>query len=519
MRYYDCIVIGSGVAGLSTALTAAENGLEVCIISKETFVQECNSFYAQGGIVFRGEGDSAELLEKDINTAGDNINNHTAVKLLAKEGPDIVKSILIDKIKIPFCKNDQGDFDRTREAAHSVRRILHVKDETGKAIETYFLDYIRNIKNIHLVSNHTAIDVITNCHHSKDSQEKYKEIRALGVYALDETSGEVKAYFANSIVLASGGVGNLYLHTSNPTGAMGDGIAMAYRAGAKINNAEFIQFHPTVLYHRDVKRFLISESLRGEGARLMNRRGEYFMQRYNSDLKDLAPRDEVARAIYREIEKEGNGYVFLDATKITHLDVKDRFPGIYKKCSEVDIDITRDPIPVVPAAHYFCGGIKTDLNGRTSIPGLYAAGEAACTGVHGANRLASVSLLEALYFGQKIGTYISKKARAPRKSLLNTIPDWIYPVEEEEFDPLLISNDLLSIQMTMWNYAGIIRSRKRLLRARADLNYLSHRIERFYNTAQLSRDIIELRNAVLAGGIIVKAAYANKKSIGCHFIR
>ena len=243
MRCFDVLIIGSGVAGLSAALTAAEKGMEVCVLSKEKRFEESNSFYAQGGIVYKGEKDSSSILEKDIMTAGDNANYIAAVRMIASEGPDLVKEYLIDKIGIPFCRDDNGELDRTQEAAHSVRRIVHVKDETGKAIETCFIEYIKKFRNIHLIGNHSALDIITNCHHSSDFQEKYREPRALGVYALDGTSGEVKAFFANAVILATGGVGNIFLHTSNPVGAMGDGVAMAYRAGASIINAEYVQFH------------------------------------------------------------------------------------------------------------------------------------------------------------------------------------------------------------------------------------------------------------------------------------
>jgi len=334
---------------------------------------------------------------------------------------------------------------------------------------------------------------------------------------LNKDKAEIIPFFTPSVVLASGGIGNLFLHTSNPECSTGDGIAMAYRTGAEIINAEYVQFHPTVLYHRDVKRFLITEALRGEGARLKNRRGEYFMEKYNPVLKDLAPRDEVARAIYKEMEDDG--FVLLDAAGIKNLSLKERFPVIYDKCLSVGIDISKEPIPVVPAAHYFCGGIKVDLFGQTSIPGLYAVGETACTGVHGANRLASVSLLEGLYFGLRTGGKISGSGLKLSEGLINTIPEWLHPSDEEEFDPVLISHDLQNIQATMWNYSGIVRTKSRLLRAISDLNYLSHRIERFYRKAAITKGIIELRNAVLTSMLIAKAAYANSGSTGCHFMK
>ncbi|TFG61967.1 MAG: L-aspartate oxidase [Spirochaetales bacterium] len=519
MVYFDVIIVGSGVAGLSAAVSAAEQGLDVCVLTKEKEISECNTFYAQGGIVSDGENDSTGLLVKDIMAAGSNINCIGAVRYVAKQGPKTVQEYLIGKAKVPFCRKEDNSLDWTREAAHSVRRILHAKDESGKAIELGLLSYAEKFKSITFLNEYVAIDIITNTHHSRRSEERYRKPRALGVYALDLKKEVVVPLFSGAVILAAGGVGNLFQHTSNPKGAVGDGVAMAYRAGAAILNAEFVQFHPTVLFHRDVKRFLISESLRGEGAKLMNRNGEYFMSRYNQEQKDLAPRDEVARAIYREIEMDGNGYVYLDTTCIKDISLPDRFPAIYTTCKSVGIDISKEPVPVVPAAHYFCGGIKVDLSGKTSIKNLYAAGENACTGVHGANRLASVSLLEGLVYGVHIGKNIKDEIRKPKKELIASIPEWIYPRAEEDFDPVLINHDMINIQMTMWNYAGIVRTQKRLTRVRNDLNYLSHRIEQFYKTAKLSRDIIELRNAVVTAGIIAEAALKNQTSIGCHYIR
>jgi L-aspartate oxidase len=292
---------------------------------------------------------------------------------------------------------------------------------------------------------------------------------------------------------------------------------MANRVGAEVLNAEYVQFHPTVLFHRDVKRFLISEALRGEGARLVNHSGEQFMRRYDPERADLAPRDEVARAMYREMETEGSDYLLLDARSISD-PLEERFPGIFEKCMSVGLDIRKEQIPVVPAAHYFCGGVKVGLTGHTSVPGLYAVGETACTGVHGANRLASVSLLEGLFFGHAAGKDAAKNQSNVSERLRKSIPDWVSPEPAEEFDPVLIQQDMLNIQSTMWNYAGIIRNAKRLERALADLNYLSHRIEQFYRQAAISRPIVELRNALLSARVIVSAAYSNGKSLGCHYV-
>ena len=520
MRYEsDVLIVGSGIAGLSTAISAAEEGLSVVLLTKEEKVIECNTYYAQGGIVGAGEEDSIDLLSKDIFNAGSGINNREAVQLLASEGPELVVDFLQKKVGVPFCRDEDGNTAKTREAAHSVRRIYHIKDQSGKAIEESLLDYASKLPNIRFRTNSTAVEIITNSHNVNDSQEVYRQTKVLGMYVLDNAGGDVDIYFAPVLVLATGGLGNLFLHTSNPPGAIGDGVAMAYRAGVEVINAEYIQFHPTVFYHRDVKRFLITEAMRGEGAKLMNRRGEYFMERYLPEQRDLAPRDEVARAIYKEIENEGDGFVFLDTQCMKRVDLKARFPGIYRTLQNVGIDITKDPIPVVPAAHYFCGGIKTGLSGETSIPGLYAVGETACTGVHGANRLASVSLLEGVFFGYRAGKRIKNELTPVPKKLKDRTPDWIYPKEEEEFDPVLVNHDMLNIRMTMWNYAGIIRTRKRLARALADLNYLSHRIEKFYRGAHITREINELRNAVLTASIITKAADSNTHSVGAHYLR
>jgi L-aspartate oxidase len=448
--------------------------------------------------------------------AGDGINSLDAVRLLADEGPALVDRFLGEKIGVPFSREPGGGLDLTMEAAHSVRRIYHAMDHTGEAIETSLLRYLEGVRGVETFTGCTAIDLITNTHNSTDPQEKYRPTRVIGVYVLANAASAVRVFIAPAVVLATGGIGNLYLHTSNPVGATGDGVAMAHRIGAEVINAEYIQFHPTVLYHRDRKRFLISESLRGEGARLANRSGEFFMDRYAPGEGDLASRDKVARAIYQEMENESAEYVRLDARTITAHAVEERFPVIFATCLELGIDIRREPIPVVPAAHYFCGGIKVDIEGRTSIPGLYAVGECACTGVHGANRLASVSLLEGLFWGVRIGERAGAGKVEPGAAA--GIPDWVYPSNEEVFDPVLVSQDLRTIQSTMWNYAGIIRTPKRLQRALADLNYLVHRIEQFYREARLTRGIIELRNGVVTAELIVRASLANRVSRGCHYI-
>ena len=492
--------------------------MNVAVITKEPDLYESNTRYAQGGIVGTAGGDSPELLEKDILYAGCDINFRDAVRLLASEGPELTRTFLADKIGVSFSLDADGRPDLTREAAHSIRRIYHAKDKTGEAIQNSLVRYVDGFDNIETFCSHTAVELITNTHNARDPQEIYQPKRVVGAYVLDTGADRVSIFLAPNVVLASGGVGNLFLHTSNPSGATGDGIAMAYRIGAEVIHAEYIQFHPTILYHRDRKRFLISESLRGEGARLMNAAGQYFMEKYHPELKDLAPRDEVARAIYREMDHDEAEYVMLDARNLKGVTVAKRFPGIYETCLSLGIDAAREPIPVVPAAHYFCGGIKVDLSGATSVPGLFVVGESACTGVHGANRLASVSLLEGLMWGLRCGCVAAQHAEPLASRLKDQIPDWVYPGTEEVFDSILVSQDLRAIRSTMWNYAGIVRSRRSLLRALADINYLSHRIEQFYRQAKLTRRIVELRNGVLTAGLIVRAALANPHSTGCHYI-
>lgn len=517
-NFSDVLVIGTGIAGLSAALEAADQGLAVSLITKNEDPAESNTLYAQGGIVGPGENDSPELINSDILKAGSYINNREAVQLVSKEGPEIIKRFLVDRVGVRFSVDLAGDFELTREAAHSVRRILHSRDKTGVAISKALLDSVKRHKKISFFTSAMALDLISNCHHSTDHQQRYRKKKIIGAYVLDIKNQNVVSFFAPSVIIASGGVGALYEHTSNPTCATGDGIAMAYRAGAEIINSEYVQFHPTTLYHRDSDNFLISESLRGEGAILLNRDGEAFMRRYNKELKDLAPRDEVSRAIYNEMEEKGTDCVYLDARHIENHKLDERFPQIFETCASLGIDIRKDLIPVVPAAHYFCGGIKTDLYGKTEIDGLYAVGEAACTGLHGANRLASVSLLEGAVLGIRAAENIASRENREINQLVEAIPDWVYPGKEESFDSILINSDKETIRTVMWNYVGIRRSNKRLERALADLNYLHHRIVRFYKQAYVIREIVELRNSVETAIIITKGALSNPKSLGCHYI-
>ncbi|MCP2598282.1 FAD-binding protein, partial [Candidatus Aminicenantes bacterium AC-335-L06] len=344
----------------------------------------------------------------------------------------------------------------------------------------------------------------------------YQTPQCIGAYVLDNEEGKVKTIFASYTILATGGLGRIYLHTSNPEGARGDGYAMAFRAGARLMNMEYIQFHPTSLFHRNAERFLISETLRGEGARLKNKNGELFMEKYSPE-GDLAPRDEVTRAIYEEMIVRGDSYVLLDLASYTKINIKERFPTIYETCLKYGIDITKEPIPVVPAAHYCCGGVVVDEWGRSSLKNLFAVGEVSCTGVHGANRLASTSLLEGLVWGTRAGKFIADNFKPEKNYKPSDIPDWRYPEEEEEEDPALIHQDWFLIRSTMWNYAGIIRTQKRLERAKADLEYLEHRIEKFYKTTKITDSLIGLRHGIKVALLVTDAALRNKVSRGAHY--
>ncbi len=511
----DLLVIGSGAAGAASALSAARAGLEVIMLTHAADPLESNSDYAQGGIVACPPGDTSEELAADIMSAGDGLCSAEAVRLLAESIPGLVGTFLIGELGVQFSRGADGELDFTQEAAHGRRRIAHANDATGHAITARLLDAVTAEPKVELVTRRTAVDLITTPHHAATPAAVYQPIECWGSYALDQTTGRVKRYFAPRTVLATGGLGQLYLHTTNPWVARGDGLAMARRAGAEIINAEYVQFHPTAFYHRDAERFLISESVRGEGAVLRTRNGREFMSEYHPD-GGLAPRDVVARAIHEEMLKHGAEYVLLDLSGLS-IDPRVRFPTIYDKLLEFGVDITRQPIPVVPAAHYFCGGVKVDTWGRTSIRRLYAVGEVSCTGVHGANRLASTSLPEAILWGQRAAEDVARHHGDRSPPPANEIAVWRDEGLTEEIDPLLIIQDWMMIKSTMWNYAGIVRNAKRLQRAVADLHYLEHRIEQFYRETKLADSLVGLRNGIAAALIIAEAAQRNTASRGCHY--
>jgi L-aspartate oxidase len=511
----DLVVIGCGAAGASCALRAAKSGLDVVLLTNAADPLESNSDYAQGGIIARPPGDTAEELTADIIAAGDGLCSPEAVRLLAESIPEIVDRFLVEELRVSFTRDADGNLDFTQEAAHSRRRIAHADDATGHAISTRMLDAVGAEPRIKLFTQHTAVDLITVPHHSLRQAAVYGEVECLGVYALGQLSGEVKRFFAPHMVLATGGLGQLYVHTTNPRVARGDGLAMAHRAGAAIVNAEYIQFHPTAFYHRDAERFLISESVRGEGAVLRARDGADFMPEYHP-AGSLAPRDVVARAIHDEMLRRGDEYVLLDLSAVD-LDPKLRFPTIYERCLEHGVDIASQPIPVVPAAHYFCGGVKVDTWGRTTLRRLYAVGEASCTGLHGANRLASTSLPEAILWGQRAAEDAVRRHQPFDAGRTGDVAVWHDEGLTEEIDPLLIIQDWMMIKSTMWNYAGIVRNAKRLQRAVADLAYLEHRVEQFYRETKLADSLVGLRNGLTAALIIADAARRNPIGRGCHY--
>jgi L-aspartate oxidase len=369
-EHYPVLIIGTGIAGLSTAFSLARAGIPVLLVTKAAEPSDCNTFWAQGGIIYRGENDSTAKLVEDIIQAGAGICSEEAVKFLATEGPKVVKKILLDDVHVPFSKTDEGELDLTQEGAHSVSRIIHAGDATGRAIELALLNRVKDEPNITLATSMTAIDLLTTHHHPTDIQIKYRLTNeCIGAYLLDNVTNEVFTVFADYTVLATGGVGQIFLHTTNTRHSLGDGVVMAHRAGARIMNAEYVQFHPTALAHKKANHFLISEALRGEGARLKNLRGEYFMEKYSPTLRDLAPRDVVTRAIVEEMTNSKEDHVLLDLSNHYngHEPIRERFPNIYRECQEIGVDIETEPIPVVPAEHYFCGGILVNNFGESTL--------------------------------------------------------------------------------------------------------------------------------------------------------
>lgn len=518
----DVLIIGSGIAGVTTALRLARNPRRrVIVVTREEDPQESNTRWAQGGVVGQGLDDTPETLASDIVAAGAGASSPQAARLLSEEGPRLLQEILVEQAGIPFDRSDSGQLVYGQEAAHSRRRVVHVGDATGLSIIEGLMGALRRCPNVTLLPRFTAVDLITFPHHSRDPLATYGPITCHGAYLFDRRARRVHRHLSRFTVLAAGGLGRIFRNTTNPAGARGDGLAMAHRAGARIVNAEYVQFHPTALATPGAESFLISEAVRGEGGVLLSPEGRAFMADYSPQWKDLAPRDVVARAIHHQMETHGYPHVLLDiASRMPAAAIKERFPNIRSTCLDAGIDITAEPIPVVPAAHYFCGGVLVDAWGRSNIQNLHVVGEASCTGVHGANRLASTSLLEGLVWGSraadKMEASLTSGSLAPTPPL-EALPPWDDSGLVSDPDPALIQGDMQTIQNIMWHYVGLVRSGDRLSRAIRELRHLWNEIETFYQTTKLSDGLIGLRNAVEAALIVARAAYHNRQSRGCHY--
>jgi L-aspartate oxidase len=511
---YDYLVIGSGIAGLSFALKAARKGSVAIITKKED--RESNTNYAQGGIAsVMSELDSYDLHIADTLECGADICHEDVVRMVVTTGPEMIRQL--SDLGANFSMKQEGGsltYDLGMEGGHTKRRIIHAKDLTGAEIERALIKRVRETKNIDIFENHIAVNLITD---RTIAEEPIVPSRVWGVYALDRIKNVVKTFLGRITFLATGGAGKVYLYTSNPDIATGDGIAMAYRVGADIANLEFVQFHPTCLYHPAAKSFLISEAVRGEGGILRLANGEPFMQRYN-DKGDLAPRDIVARSIDMELKKSGDDCVFLD---ITHKDpsfIKERFPNIYQTCKGFGIDITKEPIPVVPAAHYMCGGVVVDMNGRTSVSGLYAGGEVSCTGLHGANRLASNSLLEAVVYAHRASIATAEELEQVKRTKKDfpPVPPWDPKGARDSDEEVVITQNWEEVRRFMWNYVGIVRTNKRLDRAARRSKSLFAEINEYYWDFTITSNLIELRNITLMADLIIRCAQDRKESRGLH---
>ncbi len=512
MKSYDFIVVGSGIAGLSFALRACRHGSVAILTKKEA--ENANTSWAQGGIAcVRSPEDSFDRHVADTLDAGAGLCPEDVVRTIVSEGPEAIDELIAWGVEFDRRENGNGEseIDLGREGGHTKRRILHSKDTTGREIETKLLSAVRAAGNIDLLEHHFAIDLITTAKLGFASS-----VRCIGLYALNEDTGEVLTLRSDRVILCTGGSGRVYLYTTNPKVATGDGVAMAWRAGAEIANMEFVQFHPTCLYHHEVKSFLITEAMRGEGAKLVDKHGRDFVSQYDP-RGSLAPRDIVARAIDREIKRTGNPCVFLDSTHQPKDFIAERFPNIYETCLRLGIDAAVDPIPVVPAAHYQCGGVRTDVNGATSVAGLWAVGEVACTGLHGANRLASNSLLEGVVVSRRALDDILATLPVDRATERLLLPEWESGDVTDVDELVVIYHNWDEIRRLMWDYVSIVRTSKRLQRAATRLQNLRREVQEFYWNFRVTPELLELRNLVEVATLIVDCAARRKESRGLHY--
>jgi len=509
LNRHDVLIIGSGAAGLSLALRLPQH-LSVAVISKRE-LQEGNTLYAQGGIsAVLNATDTVDAHVQDTLKAGDGLCDEDIVRLVVERGPANIHWLLDAGVQFTRDANatNSSGYHLTREGGHTHRRVIHAADATGRAVETTLSDLVRARSNVALFEHHAAIDLITERKLGRDSN------RALGAYLLDGRTNAVKTFLARFVVIASGGASKVYVYTSNPDVATGDGIAMGWRAGCRVANMEFMQFHPTCLYHSKAKSFLITEALRGEGAQLRLLDGERFMPRFD-ERAELAPRDVVARAIDHEIKRTGSKFVHLDISHRSADFITEHFPTIHARCLELGIDMTREPIPVVPAAHYTCGGLLVDARARTDLPGLYAIGETAYTGLHGANRMASNSLLECLVFAELAAADID--AHAQDWSEPPAVPPWDASRVTEPDEEVVISHNWEELRRFMWDYVGIVRTNKRLQRAKRRVDLLRQEIIEHYSHFRVETNLLELRNLVDVADLIVQSAQRRRESRGLHY--